>query len=181
MAAFVNYRKSNQVVLRNIRRDFFFILIGRNADDVGVHDVAQTRVIMRQNQRAHGHDTNELFAVFLKHIHVVNRGEIFVQMTKRLDCLAHRIVFAQSHETRGHHAARGVFAISEQAANLSGIFHAHKTQQGLGLLIGKIADDVGRVVRIHLTEQTGDFAIFHVVKRLSLEFVPYLQLSLIHI
>ena len=115
---------------------------------------------------------NELLGVFLKHIHEVNGREVFIESTQHFNRVKHSVEFSfVGDELGGHHAASSVVLIAEQGANLGRILNAHQAKQRLGLFIRKVTNNIGCIVRVHLTQKAGSLTVSQVVERFSLVFI----------
>lgn len=154
-AVLVHHGHGRDVVLEDVGGHVLLFLGGKTADDVVVHDVAHEAVGVVQHERAQGVYAEQL-AVFIGDVHVVHRRVILGQRAQHFDGVGHGGRLRHGHELGGHHAARGTVLIAEQPANFRGAsFHAHKAQKRLGLLVGKVAHDVGGVVGVHVADELG--------------------------
>jgi len=109
--------------------------------------------------------------VTLDHVDVVDALVLAGFGAQLLDDLLDGHVLGHGGDLRRHDAAGRLLLVAEQRADGARFFDAHEAQQGLGLVVGEVADDVGGVVRVHLGEECGGAALGEVVDDVGLQVV----------
>ena len=126
---------------------------------------------MRQHQRAHRQHSDKLLGVFLKHIHEMDGREVFIKGAQHFNRVKHSVGFLHGDKLGGHHAACSVVLIAEQGTNLGRILNAHQAKQRFSLFIRKVTNNIGCIVRVHLTQKARSLTVAQVVECFSLVFI----------
>ncbi len=99
---------------------------------------------------------------------------VLIQPPKHLDGLTHRGASGYGDVLGGHHPACGAIFVAQKADDLSGVFHAHEMQEGLGFLVGKVTNDVSRIIRVHVADELSSGGIIQVIQEFRLHLIHHL-------
>jgi len=88
-----------------------------------------------------------------------------------VDDLLHGHRLGHGGDLGRHDAAGRLLPVAQQRADHSRLVHTHEAQQRLGLVVRQVADDVGRVVRVHLLEDVRRALVAEVVDEVRLVLV----------
>src|SRR5208337_1731901 len=95
-------------------------------------------------------------ALLVKQIDFSDALRVAVKSAQGLDSLGHGRVLAQGNEIRGHAAGGGFLVELEQLFDLLPLLRFHLLENGVGLLLGQLGQQVGGGSGVHLLDDVGD-------------------------
>ena len=157
---FVRHGERHDVVLFEDLRDFLLVNIRRHADHVRAHQLVHA-FVRRIQQKLLERDGSHQNAHIINHVDVIDVLMLFRQLSHRADRLLDRVFLIHDGDLLRHDATGGILVVTEKLLDIRGVFHVHRLQHDLGLLIREFSEDVCSVVGIHLTDQLGKLGLRH--------------------
>jgi len=149
----VHHGKHREFVLLHDVGDFFLVGEHVHGNDVGVHDVPDAHLGHGGDEVPDVHHPHQM-VLLVHHEEVVGDFDFFRdEGPQRGDGLSNRGLLVQGHVLGGHEAARGVVGILQQGLHVFGFFHLLK--ELLHQVLGEVAQEVGRVLGVHLVQDVG--------------------------
>jgi hypothetical protein len=154
MVLAVHHRHAQQVILGDDARDLLLVHLGLHLDDVPVHQIAQVRPRLRNNQLAQ-RDNADQAPLAVHDVEIVDHLQVVGVLPQVGQRLLDGQFLRQRKHLAGHNAAGGLGTVAQQLADRLGLAGWHKAEQVLGLMLGHIGQDVRRVVRGQHLQQIG--------------------------
>ena len=152
LACLVRHGQSDNVVLLEHLGHFLLIDIRCHAHHLGSHDLLNPLVRRKQQELLERHAPHEQSVI----VHNIHRIDILVLLRHPphfSDGLLDRIFLVDDGHLLRHDAAGGGCVVPQQLLDMRGVFNIHRLEDPFGLLIREFADNVGRIVGVHLIDQ----------------------------
>ena len=158
-ASFLIYdRYGQQVIIGDHLRDLFLVITGGRVDDIGIHDVLEDHVIIRQQQILDRNNTLKL-ALGRRDIADIDRLLVLADLADAGKRLTHTHVFFQIHKLGRHDTAGRVFGIFQILVDERARSWRRRAHDALDDVCRKLLHHVDRIVDIQFLDDAGKLRV----------------------
>ena len=150
----IEHGHCQETVVREQTGGRFLVRVGAHGQRLAIGDLADGRVRWREHQVAQAQDAEQPL-VRIGDVDVVDRLGFARDAADRGQRFVGGQVGRNGDDLAGHQAGGAVGRIGQQGAHFVGVFRLHLDQNGFGVLVWELVDDVGGIVGVHLFEHVG--------------------------
>jgi len=147
----VHHRQSQKIILVQRLRHLLLIVQRGDGHDVLLHDVRQHGFLAGQQQRADGHEADQV-PVFVDHIADVDGLLVRAGAADAAKGVRHGHVLFQIHELRGHDGPSGILRIFQNFIDALAHLRGRMLQNTFDHVGRHLLHDIHRVVQIQLVQ-----------------------------
>ena len=147
----VHHGHGDEVVPGELLGDVLFIVERVDGHHVGVHDLLHDVALVREQERADGHDAEKV-ALLVRHIADVDRFHLLALTADPLERVLHRHGALEIEELRGHQGPRAVLGIFQNFIDALARVGVGVLQNTLDDIGGHLLHDIDGIVEIQLVE-----------------------------
>ena len=147
----VHHRQGQEAVFIQGLGHVLFVVHGPGVNHVGVHDVLNDVVLLRQEQGTDGHDAQQM-AAGVGDIAVVDGLLVRSGAADAFDGVGHGEILFQIHKLRGHNGPGAVLGVFQDLVDAAAGLRVRVLEDALDHRGGHLLDKVHRVVHVQLVQ-----------------------------